>query len=749
MNSRALSVPRKLAVALMPLLLVLPALAAGQGNGRQVGAERTNVLRVGPGQKYATIQVAVDAARRGSTILVYPGTYPESVSVTKNDLQIIARGENVVVVPPATAGFSVHADHVTIRGFAIAYGANCAPGISFEGSHNVFADNAIYLAAGCPGVNAIACRDKDGGSDYNVVERNTIDRADIGIVIAAETVAAVNTGNVIRDNTLRSVAQDPIAIANGRGFLVSGNRISGAPYGICIAVGTLGGNQLPQGHHTIIGNTVRDCGDNGISLYAWPGTVLTHNRIVHNTIENCVGDCLALEAGSGATLTHNEVVGNRVSSSLNASGLLLAAGPGALVGDNTIRDNLVHHHARNGISLTSSTGDALSNPSGVTGAGNTIGANNNRILGNEVQTNNNVGIAVVGDDNLIAGNRIHDNSMDLADLGDGNTWRNNRYTPTVGWAVGDSSGGYGTILHTIDGGKTWARQGSPTDIPATELMEVSAVDANVAWVVGVNAILRTSDGGQTWESQTLPADLPDGFQLHGIKAIDASTAFVVGVGVPSVLLQTTNGGATWSSMPRGSEVPDNFDSDDLDAADASHVWAAGATNARGEAIMLFYNGVEWHVQPTALPKKNGDAFIGVTAIDSLHAWAVGGMGIPMATTADGGATWQITNAPVYPWDMNRVVAVNTTTGWIAGDDGVVKYTVDAGTTWHAGTPNLPSAYLFGITAISEQSAWVVGLGLRARPPGTIARTIDATNWKAQSDPSWPNMRGISFVGARR
>ena len=714
MNIRAFSVPGMLLLVLAHLVLVLPA----------SGCKEQKMLLVGPHQEYETIQAAVDAAKQGSRILVYPDTYTESVAVTKNNLQIIALGKGVVVVPPDTAGFQVDADHVTVQGFEIAYGADCASGIRFEGSHNTFADNYIYLAATCLGVNAISCRDPDGGSDYNIVERNTINGADLGIVIEAATLDAINTGNVIRDNTLLSVAQDPIAIENGKGFLVSGNRITGAPYGICIAVGTEGKNRVAQGHHTIVKNTMDNCGDNGISLYAWPGTVFTHNRIADNTIQNCGGDCLALEAGSGATLTHNEVISNSVSLSMNGSGVLLAADQDAVVSDNAVRDNLVYHNARNGISVTS-------------------GADGNRILNNEVQTNNNVGIAVVGDDNLIAGNRAYNNSMDVADLGEGNEWRNNTYTPTVGWAVGDSIGGYGTILHTVDGGATWVRQGSAADVPDTALREVSAIDAQTAWVVGENAILRTRDGGQTWESQTLPSDLPSGFALQGIKALDGNTAYAVGA--PSVLLQTTDG-ATWSFMPRSADVPGNIAFQVVDAVDASHVWAVGATGGRKDPVIAFYDGDEWHVQPTNALTPPTTAVIGISAIDAQHAWAVGGFAMPLATTADGGATWQVTEYPLYPWDMNRVVAANLTTGWAAGDNGTVKYTTDAGENWY--DVNLPSSFLFGVTAMSAQAAWVVGPGL-PRPPGVIARTIDAQQWEVQSDPSWPNMNGISFVGARR
>jgi len=317
----------------------------------------------------------------------------------------------------------------------------------------------------------------------------------------------------------------------------------------------------------------------------------------------------------------------------------------------------------------------------------------------------------------------------------------------IGWAVGDSADGYGTILHTTDGGRTWTRQGTAAEIPNTQLKEVSAVDDQNAWVVGANAILRTRNGGQTWEQQTLPSGLPTGFELQGIKALDANTVYVVGT--PSILLQTTNG-ATWSQMSRGTDVLGNITFQVVDAVDTGHVWTVGATMIGGnrtDPVIAFYNGLEWHLQPTSVLTSPTTAVIGISAIDPLHAWAVGGWGMPLATTADGGATWQVTAHPLSAGDMNRVAAVSPTTGWVAGDYGNVRYTTNAGATWY--DVSVPSAFLFGITAMDDKMAWVVGPGLHGTPPGIIARTCDAQHWEVQSDPSWPNMNGISFVGARR
>jgi photosystem II stability/assembly factor-like uncharacterized protein len=321
-----------------------------------------------------------------------------------------------------------------------------------------------------------------------------------------------------------------------------------------------------------------------------------------------------------------------------------------------------------------------------------------------------------------------------------------RFKPTIGWAVGDKKDGYGTILHTTDGGNTWTRQGSTADVPNTDLNEVSAVDAEHAWVVGTDAILRTRDGGQTWETQTLPSDLPTVFQLQGIKALDANTVYVVGT--PSVLLQTTNG-ATWSQMPVGADIPDNLGIDVVDAVDTQHVWTVGSIGDRTKPIIAFYNGVEWRLQPTPVfTNPHTNAVIGVSAIDQLHVWTVGGWSMPLVTTTDGGATWQTSEHPlIFGGDMNRVVAVSPTTGWTSGDYGNVMYTTDAGATWY--DVSLPSAFLFGVTAMDDKTAWVVGPGVHGVAPGIIARTLDAQHWEVQSDPSWPNMSGISFVGARR
>jgi parallel beta-helix repeat protein len=414
MNSRVFSVSGVL-VVLLALVLAMPA-SAGQAN----------VLRVGPGEKYATIQAAVNAASQGSRILVYPGIYNEAVVITKSNLQILAQGEHVNVQPDVfptddRAGFVVLADNVTIRGFNIGFGGGCFAAIYFKGSHNTFADNYMFQDEDCLGINAVNGRSSTGGNDYNVIEGNTIYHADLGIAIGADS-GYLNKGNIIRDNIISAVFTTPIAIQNGDGFLVSGNRIDGGTY--CIDVGTWEGKQPVQGHHTIVGNYMTGCGQEGIWVYANPLAVMTGNRIAGNTILGCLNRCIALTAYAGATMSNNEVSSNSIDPSgkllpTSANGIVLEVNPlgaaplGAVSNNNLIQGNRVAYGG-NAIVLEK-------------------GADRNRITKNEVRSNLLKGITVFGDNNSIVGNVAKENgTYDLADEGEGNRWVNNTYN-TKNW----------------------------------------------------------------------------------------------------------------------------------------------------------------------------------------------------------------------------------------------------------------------------------------------------------------------------
>lgn len=372
---------------ILSIMVVMLVIAGGLGITQPASVSAGGAdLTVGPGQEYETIQAAVDDARQGDTILVYPGFYEESVLVTTDHLQIIAAGDGVTVFSPigGTAPFVVHADHVTVRGFNELTGIeDCVPGIQFEGSHNRFADNVINPGS-CPGVNALVCRDADGGSNFNTIENNTIVHSDLGIVMTSvpTTTTALNIGNVIRNNTLNGMAAAGIVVQNGYGFTISGNSIPGSEFGHCITVGA--DNDTPQGHHLITNNQIAGCAGYGIALWADHETSFIHNRI-----------------------TNNEV-------SFSHHGINLYADPEATIRHTLIKGNTIYHNAWNGIVLEP-------------------GAEENILLKNTVVTHINDGIQVLGDDNKIIQNSATGNvNWDLADWGTDNKWLGNEYG-TASW----------------------------------------------------------------------------------------------------------------------------------------------------------------------------------------------------------------------------------------------------------------------------------------------------------------------------
>lgn len=369
MKNRAFSILCVLVVVSTVLLMTMPVSAKGW--------EVT--LRVGPGQEYETIQSAVDDARQGDTILVYPGFYEESVLVTTDHLEIIAESDGVTVFSPngGTAAFTVFANHVTIRGFDELTGIeDCVPGIEFEGSHNTFAENVINPGS-CPGVNAFVCRDPDGGSNFNRIENNTIVHGDLGIVMTSTSADALNIGNIIKNNTINDIWVAGICVQNGRGFNISGNTIPNAFDGHGITV--IASNNTPQGKHRITNNIITNCAGYGIALWADNFTTLSNNRIYKNNV------------------------------SLSGRGINLYADPEATVSHNLIQDNTIHNNNMSGIVLE-------------------LGANDNRVFENLVETNHAQGIAVLGDNNRIIGNTaLHNGVWDLADWGVGNKWSDNTY----------------------------------------------------------------------------------------------------------------------------------------------------------------------------------------------------------------------------------------------------------------------------------------------------------------------------------
>jgi photosystem II stability/assembly factor-like uncharacterized protein len=146
-----------------------------------------------------------------------------------------------------------------------------------------------------------------------------------------------------------------------------------------------------------------------------------------------------------------------------------------------------------------------------------------------------------------------------------------------GWAVG----GYRTILHTSDGGKSWVLQrgGNTKILDEESYFAVAFLDAQHGWVAGLSGdLLYTSDGGQTWHEYggssrpslfaigiarpalwvggkrgVLLKHGPDNswrdihVRLRDITDIAFSGNTGIAVGLGGTILETADGGNTWHS----------------------------------------------------------------------------------------------------------------------------------------------------------------------------------------------------------
>lgn len=120
-----------------------------------------------------------------------------------------------------------------------------------------------------------------------------------------------------------------------------------------------------------------------------------------------------------------------------------------------------------------------------------------------------------------------------------------------GWAAGHG----GVILHTADGGKTWALQRSDTSVDQP-LFSVWFANANEGWAAGLwSLLLHTRDGGKSWQQVKLPTapgqQRGDLNLLHIFPGRDGALFVAAEQGV---LYRSLDGGQHWDALATGSKA---------------------------------------------------------------------------------------------------------------------------------------------------------------------------------------------------
>lgn len=229
------------------------------------------------------------------------------------------------------------------------------------------------------------------------------------------------------------------------------------------------------------------------------------------------------------------------------------------------------------------------------------------------------------------------------------------FDDNIGYAVGDS----GTILKTVNGGTLWSAQTSGV---ATRLnaITVSSTSVTVYAVGDSGVILRTTDGGTNWTSQTSGIVT----NLYAVAIRPTTNTVLVAAGAGGVILRGTTSGTVWA--PKTSNTVNDLHG--ISYIDTGSVWGAGNG---GTVITSTDNGNTWATQTSGTSENLNDIYINTNA---ANGWAVGENGTILATT-NGGTNWAAETSGVTN-HLRSVHFFNTTTGWIAGDTGLILASSD-------------------------------------------------------------------------
>jgi photosystem II stability/assembly factor-like uncharacterized protein len=256
-----------------------------------------------------------------------------------------------------------------------------------------------------------------------------------------------------------------------------------------------------------------------------------------------------------------------------------------------------------------------------------------------------------------------------------------------------ASGTEGTVIRTVDGGKTW----SVLKVAGAEQLDfrgIKAFDAENAIIMssgpaekGQARIYRTSDGGKTWQQSF--EEKRAGIFFDALAFWDRQHGIVLSDPVEGkfALFFTEDGGASWKQLDPAA-LPAALPSEGAFAASnsclvvegRSNVWFATGGASVARVFRSHDRGKTWQVSETPMHPKNASSGIFSLAFqDGKNGIAVGGdyqhpdgSDLPnVMLTNDGGKSWD-PGAPTQPvgvyfssavMDRGRIVAVGIKGLW--------------------------------------------------------------------------------------
>jgi len=266
-----------------------------------------------------------------------------------------------------------------------------------------------------------------------------------------------------------------------------------------------------------------------------------------------------------------------------------------------------------------------------------------------------------------------------------------------------ASGTGGTVIRTVDGGKTW----NVITVPGSEKVDfrdIEAFDANTAYALSIgngesSRIYKTIDGGKTWDLQFKNTNEKAFFDAIACWDRDNCIAMSDPVDGHFPIISTTDG-KNWKPLV-SNQMAEAADGEAAFAASGTCLITQGKNNAflvsGGSRARVFRSndrGLTWTAYDTPIVHgTSGSGIFSIAMFDEKNGVIVGGnyekpneTKNNVALTIDGGLTWKLGTEPPGGYRSSVTFAKRET-----GEKGSVLVAVgstgsdvsfDGGAWWH-------------------------------------------------------------------
>jgi photosystem II stability/assembly factor-like uncharacterized protein len=273
----------------------------------------------------------------------------------------------------------------------------------------------------------------------------------------------------------------------------------------------------------------------------------------------------------------------------------------------------------------------------------------------------------------------------------------------VNTQTGYVSGFGGKILKTTNGGATWVQQvtNTTTDLYCIASYQGSWKSPDTLYACGSGGtVLRTFNGGQNWASLSSGTSST----LKSIVSIQAlgGGISVIACGDNGTIRVSTNGGGAWTA---GS----NTGTENLNSVFFINPLTGWVTGNNGKLAYSVFLG-SFGTQPAPSP----DDLLDFTTFSNSYILYISTSTGKVARSTNGGGNWIIHNTGVST-RLNSIEQSGNNL-WVAGDNGVIKYSSNSGANWVSQGPSSGINY-YSVGMIDSLRGFIVG------DNGTILSTV--------------------------